>query len=371
MKIVHVVFEAPHAHSSGAALRNRAIGVSLAGLGRLSTIIVQERLPGSKQHPKRRWSYVEARLPDALTAQLADEIGRLDPDLVVVDGIFLADIAHRLLDAGRRVVVDMHNVESALLRETNLARRGWRARLFYGPRWRRAERAEARIAGTSAGLWVCSERDEHLLRGLVGSGAPMAVVPNPVPDWCTGAPPVAGSGPPVALFVGHLAYRPNLHAAERLIARIQPQMRAAFPDARMLICGRAPGARLRALADATYGVELIGDPAELAPIYARASVALVPLTEGGGTRLKILEALAVGLPVVATAKAVEGLELAPGRTYLAAETDAQFVAAVRRLEDEPELRPRLAGAGREVVERLHSQAALDRAVARALNLRAS
>ena len=362
MKIAHVVFESPFLHVSGAAHRNRAIGLSLANLGDVSTTIIEDHLTEERRIPKRKRSHVEARLPAELTTSIAHQISLQMPDLVVVDGIFLSDIATRIASMGHRVIVDMHNVESALLEEIDRDRRGWRARLFYRGRWRRARAAEAALARTVSGIWACSTRDAELLRDISGQATRISVVPNPVPDWALNSVPPKACSEARYIFVGHLNYRPNLNAAIRLIERIHPLIQAAIPDAHLVVCGRTPGDRLRGLAEAAQGVTIEGDPPDLSEHYARASAALIPLSEGGGTRLKVLEALALCVPVIATAKATEGLGLKPGQTHLAAETDEDFVQAARRLKEDPALREKLVEQGRAFVEAHHSYPAISRAV---------
>ena len=124
--------------------------------------------------------------------------------------------------------------------------------------------------------------------------------------------------------------------------------------------GLAPAvfARLKALAGKSPFVDIVADPADLAPLYRAADMVLLPLSEGGGSRIKVLEALAVGVPVVATAKAVEGLDLHPGRHYLAAETPRDFAAAAERLVREPDLGEQLREEGRAFVQAAHGQDAI-------------
>lgn len=369
LKIAHIVFEAPRPDGSGAALRNHALGLCLAELGTFTSVVMQDYFPDGKRHPDRRRSFIEANIPAATVDDVARRIAACGADLVVVDGVYLADIARRLVAKGGQVIVDMHNVESSLLKEVDLARRPWRAALFYRQRWARAVAAEKDLAQAVAGFWVCSKSDADLMRAIVGTSSAIAIVPNPVPGWCATAAQASSAAPwsVRALFVGHLGYRPNIVAASRLIRQMLPRIRDAFPGSILTICGRAPGKALQKLAAGRVGLRLIGDPVDLAPFYRDATVAVIPLTEGGGTRLKVLEAMAMGLPVVATSKSVEGLNLLAGQTYLAAETDADFVEAIGRLAESEELRGSFSAEGRRFVAAHHSQQALNMAVSAALS----
>lgn len=385
MKLAHILYEPPIAHGSGAPLRNHVINACLQQMGPVHTVVVQSLLQQAGTRPGRHKSHIEAALPPWLVDEVLHRLCGVDT--VIVDGIRLTDLARPLARAGCRVILDMHNVESLLLREIEIARRSPLAALWRAPTWRRAAQAERRIAQEISALWVCSVPDRDRLRAIVGPAPVIDIIPNPVPPWVASAtcrqapqdarpphhPPhrtPAASGPPNpirALFVGHLSYRPNIYAAQRLMRRILPALRRASPEAQLDICGRAPRKRLVRLAARTPGAQLTPDPADLAPHYAGATMALIPLTAGGGTRLKVLEALALGLPVIATSKAVEGLDLTPGRHILLAESDRDFVRAALVLQADPQRTAQLARAGRAWVETHHGTGMIAAAIAHSLH----
>jgi len=143
-----------------------------------------------------------------------------------------------------------------------------------------------------------------------------------------------------------LSYDANFDAMDYFLGAILPQVQAARPDARLRITGRATPALVAALPRAE-GVEFTGYLDDVRPAVARAWAEVVPLRKGGGTRLKVLEALALGTPVVSTSKGIEGLALEDGRHVLVADSSADFAAATARLLGEPDLRARLAAAGRQ------------------------
>jgi glycosyltransferase involved in cell wall biosynthesis len=184
-------------------------------------------------------------------------------------------------------------------------------------------------------VWVCSEQDRDRLRSLSGGRALADVIPNGVPrfelipEQLVDQPEMA-NGKPTLLFIGHLNYPPNLEAARRLATQILPRLQSALGGAKLIIAGRSPH---RSLADiaALPDVELIANPDDLAVLYRRAHLAIVPLISGGGTRLKILEAMAWGLPVVATRLAAEGLDLVDGVDIDFAETDDELAARAAAL----------------------------------------
>jgi glycosyltransferase involved in cell wall biosynthesis len=114
------------------------------------------------------------------------------------------------------------------------------------------------------------------------------------------------------------------------------------------------------------GVEIIANPPDLAPILERAEIAVFPLRSGSGTRIKALEAMAWGLPVVATARAVEGLAMVEGVHFSRAETPAEFAAAIALLAGDADLCARRAAAGRDLVASRYTEAVIHAAVSAAL-----
>ncbi len=334
---------------SGAVLRNSALFDALSRLGHATRIALEDHIPRD-QRIYREVNRIAAAFPDAISDEIEARIAQLQPDLVIVEGVYLAQLADRLMGAGHRVALDMHNVESLLREETGRARRGRLAPLLYSRRWRLARQRESALAQAAQMVFTCSECDALRISALADLTS-VHVVPNPIPAWCldTELTPIRGDGVFNALFVGYLSYYPNIAAATRLMRSILPRLRQVLATAELTLAGRNPDHRITAMSARLDWVSLHADPPDLAPLYARSSCALIPLTEGGGTRLKVLEAMAIGRPVIATAKAVEGLGLVDGETYLAAENDEDFVSACLRLAQAPNLQMELISRGREAV----------------------
>lgn len=177
-------------------------------------------------------------------------------------------------------------------------------------------------------------------------GLEIAHLPNAVDIPAPRARPTSQSSS--LLFVGNMTYAPNLQAARTLVADILPALRS---PARVALVGPNDG-RLETLAGSQ--VDVTGFVGDLADVYAAADVAVIALEAGAGTRLKILEAFAHRVPVVATPVAAAGLECEPGRHLLVAADAAGLAAAVDRLLADAALARQLAGAAYDLVRRQYS-----------------
>jgi polysaccharide biosynthesis protein PslH len=198
-------------------------------------------------------------------------------------------------------------------------------------------------------LIAMSDRDAGHLRGVTDT--PVAVVPNGVAsDELTPAPP--SEEPATLLFTGTLSHPPNSEGIRWFADAVWARIRAARPDARLLVVGRSPPRAVLELAK-REGIEVVGPVGDMAPFFGRATAVVVPIRSGGGTRLKILEALACRRAVLSTGVGCEGLDLAEERELLVADDPSEFAASALRLLEDPVLRERLAAAGRETAERLY------------------
>ena len=210
--------------------------------------------------------------------------------------------------------------------------RAWRLRRF--------ERALARRATAM----VAVSEDEARRMRVLAPGRRVVVAPNGV-DVDAVAPSPPGDA---LLFVGLLGYAPNRDAMEWFAREVLPRLGPEAPE--VLVAGRDPGPALEALARAHRRLRLLGFVPDLAPLYARAAVFVNPMRGGGGTRLKMLGAMAAGKAVVSTTIGAEGLALAPGREVVIADTPAAFADAVRELLKDRGRAARVGQAARALVE---------------------
>ncbi|MGH9412168.1 MAG: glycosyltransferase [Terriglobales bacterium] len=223
---------------------------------------------------------------------------------------------------------------------------------------RKTRRWEIAVGRRTSLNWVCSRVDRD---GLVQQqpGATVEVVPNVAPAMT--APELAEEDG-LVVFQGALDWLPNRDAVQYFLTAIWPRVRTAQPNARLLVVGRNPPAAFVARHQCEPQVSFTGTVAETAPYLARAALTVAPLRMGSGTRLKILEAAAMGKPTVATPLGAEGLEFRPGTEILLAAAPEPFAAAVVHLLASPALRRRMGAAARSRVAADYDFAALCRSV---------
>ncbi len=202
---------------------------------------------------------------------------------------------------------------------------------------------EARVLMTADAVVAFTEADRSALSAL----APAARVIRIAPGIAIPAQPSdpVGTDPPRVLFLGSFVHPPNVEAATRLARVIFPPVRARLPNTVLEIVGDAPPLEVRALAG--EGVVVTGGIADTAPYLEQAAVVAAPLRLGGGMRVKVLEALAAGKALVATPRAVAGIELVPGTHALVADTDTELADHLIALLERADRRRQLGNAARE------------------------
>ncbi len=265
------------------------------------------------------------------------------PDRVVADGpIVAAALQLGRERSGPPLVYCAHNFES-----------GFRHELDAGsPKLLR--RFERGLLDGASESWMASERDVELARELCPR-ARLRHVPNAV-DVAGIAPVKPDAGSQCAIFVASFDYAPNRAAVRFLHDEVMPRVWEVLPQARLLLVGR--GLEPDQFPDPR--VETPGFVPDLGMAYARASCAVVPLLKGGGTPLKFIEALAYGVPVVATSQAAAGLSVTAGRHYLEGDGAAAFADVLGEALQGGALH--LVPAGRELAEANYSLEAVERAL---------
>jgi glycosyltransferase involved in cell wall biosynthesis len=265
---------------------------------------------------RHSWEYGRYRLP-AMRTTLEQLVASEQPQIVHFDDLAVAQFGP-LPDVVN--VYSSHNVEYRILEGTVRTSHGPR-RFFAQLERRKVEPVERRVLQTMSFSLACSEIDAAEMRA---AGGRVVVCPNGADPVDLLPTPERSNGEPLRLlFVGSVSYRPNQQGLAWFIEEVMPRLRATGTDVELEIVG-APA---RSLPEAPE-VRVLGIVPALKPFYERAHAAIVPVLYGSGTRLKVVEAMAYGRPVVATAIGAEGLPVRAGSHYFQADDADTFNAAL-------------------------------------------
>jgi glycosyltransferase involved in cell wall biosynthesis len=291
------------------------------------------------------WTRLRHRLEEAVRA------GR--PDVIVIDHDWAANW-HPFLPAGVPAAITLQNLTWRYYGTRAGGAQGAArvALLLEARRWLRHDRRHLRRFDL---LIAMSDADAAVARATIG--VPAVAVPNGV-DTAALRPAAAPApdAPPLLLYTGTMSYPPNAEGLHWLLDAIWPRIRAALPAAQLVVVGR--DSPVEPAAVASDGVTIAGWVPEMAPYFAAATAVLVPIRSGGGTRLKVLDGLASGRPVISTTAGAEGIAIGAGEHALLADDAAGFAAAAVRVLSDRALAARIGAAGRELAVRCYDWDAL-------------
>ncbi len=277
-------------------------------------------------------------------------------DLVHIDILPLAGLMP-LVPSRTPIVLNEHNVESRLLRSrARIEARSWHQALMQQqiPVLTRFERSACHAADR---VLACSQPDAERLRELAPE-ADVRVVPNGVDlDYFYGPNPQA-EGDRTLVFVGQMSWFPNRDGVENFLQQALPRILEREPASRLRVIGRHDG--LQVPAALHNAVKFTGFVNDIRPLVHEAAVYVLPLRAGSGTRLKLLEAMAMGKAIVSTTIGAEGIDLRDGENGLLADDPDSFASAVCRLMADRNLRQRLGSAARRTAEQQYGWTAIGR-----------
>jgi glycosyltransferase involved in cell wall biosynthesis len=279
----------------------------------------------------------------ALQAALDQLVQRRRYDIINVEFSLMAGYR---LPRTVRLVLDEHNIEYDILYRTQKVERQPVRKLYSYINYLKLRREERAAWRRFDGCVFTSARDEDVVRRDYPR-IPTAVVPNAV-DADAFRPAQLPREPMTLLFFGAMDYYPNTDGILYFLREIMPRLKPRFPSLRLHIVGQAPPEAVRSWA--SDDVIVTGFVDDVRPYLERASVVIVPLRIGGGTRLKIVEAMAMGKAIVSTTLGAEGIDVTDGENVLLADASDAFAAQVGRLLDDPRLVQRLGSAARQLVE---------------------
>jgi len=298
---------------------------------------------------------------DRFTSRLDRVLASQQYDVIQAEGL---EMSRYVLQARERIrplhhrpllVLDDHNAEYVLQRrafQTDLRRVSrWPFAAYSLIQWRRLKQYEARLCRSVDRVIAVSSADAHALCELA-PGLSVTVVPNGVDP--TAYDPVGQRIPQIGsnalVFTGKMDFRPNVDGVVWFCNHILPLVRAEIPDVRLYIVGKSPAGSVRRLSSLP-GVVVTGYVRDILPYFRSAAVYVVPLRVGGGTRLKVLEAMAMQCPIVSTSLGAEGIGISPGKEIVLADDPASFAGAVAGLLRSESDRRSLGLAARSFVKR--------------------
>jgi glycosyltransferase involved in cell wall biosynthesis len=338
-----VVFRQPGAPDPRGSLR--------AGLVRCIHVI---DLPPNRRSPAaralRNAGRLVRRVPPLIDRfsgfedRVASALGDRRYSVGIVEHFWCAPYVDRLSEVCERTVLDLHNIESQLHQRCAATETGPAA--FAHRVFRQASLdLERRWLPRFHQLLATSESDARIVRAIA-PGTPVAVYPNALPP----APLPPRGDDNAVVFSGNMEYHPNRSAVRFFRKEVWPRLRAECPGLVWRLIGKNPEA-VREFTGGDPRIEVRGPVDDAIRELARCRVAVVPLLAGSGTRLKILEAWAAGLPVVSTTLGAEGLPVRQGENILLADGGPEFVSAVTRLLACSTVREELGKAGRLLLEK--------------------
>jgi sugar transferase (PEP-CTERM/EpsH1 system associated) len=396
LKVLFLTPQLPYPPHQGTSIRNYHFLAHLARRHRVSLCSFLTQPPGAadlgplpdlceavegEPQPERSllgraWTTLTSPLPDmalrlasaAFHRRLAAWLAREDFDVVEVEGIemarYLQQVAAARREGGPAVVFDDHNAEY-LLQQRAFATdrrhpRRWLAALYSFVQWQKLRRYEALTCRLADRVVAVSEADARALERLVPGLRP-TVVPNgvDVESYRTYATPpeFPPLRQPALVFTGKMDFRPNVDGVLWFWQEVWPLVRARAPEAHFYVVGQQPHPRLAPLREDPT-VTVTGFVPDVRPYIAHAVVYVIPLRIGGGTRLKVLEAMAMGKAIVSTSLGCEGFPLRSGEHLLMADTPSAFAEAVLALLQDPSRRQALGAAAQALAAAQYDWAAI-------------
>jgi glycosyltransferase involved in cell wall biosynthesis len=271
-----------------------------------------------------------------LNKQLREFIRQEKPDLVILS--HWPSAMPSALRSVNKIIVDSHNIESKLWADQMpTGSIGKRIRYFL------FSRRESRLSEDASATWVTSDIDKSFLLSMSKKPLSVTVWPNAIDLSYYESDRLAATTAsidfersfPTLIFVGYMAYSPNHDAARMLILDILPQVRERYPNVRAFIVGKDPRADLIKLAAGVPNVFVTGTVSDVRPYIALSDIVVVPLTVGGGTRIKLLEAFASRVAVVSTSKGAQGIAAAGSAEVAIADTAEEMAKEILVLLDDP------------------------------------
>ncbi|MFT3929931.1 MAG: glycosyltransferase [Spongiibacteraceae bacterium] len=292
---------------------------------------------------------------DAYAAAVKEWTSQTQYDIVHFDTISLLPYLDSMVRPAA-TVLDHHNIESHMLLRRAENEPSWLKRMYYGREGRLVEAFEKRYCPQFSLNITCSDIDTERLREISPQSKVMTI-PNGV-DLGYFVPQGLEKQPQKLVFVGTLNWYPNIEAVLYIAKELWPRLKQKFPDICIDIIGANPPAEIKEIAKADKSFRVLGFVDDIRPYIESAAVYLCPIRDGGGTKLKVLDAMALGAPMVAHPIACEGIAVADREDVLFAESTDDFIARVSELLESETLRKHLSTNARAVIEKNYGYEAI-------------
>ena len=305
------------------------------------------------RHPAQYWMFYSSRMQSCIDEAVAMH----EYDLVILEHSFMGYYARSRSIAS---VLDQHNVESEILLRSGARERSPLRRAYNRLEYLRYRSDERRVCAAADLILAASGRDREEM--LSWGGMPTCLVIANGVDTTYFAPVEERGGEahgPSVVFTGTMNYSPNIEAVLFFASQIWPDVVARVPSATLEIVGQSPPPEVLALRR-NPGINVTGFVPDVRPYLAGAGAVVAPLRIGGGTRLKILEAMAMGKPVVSTTLGCEGIEVQNGRHLMIADDAGDFADRVVGVLNDQEGYRRMGQEGRRLVEEQYDWGALSK-----------
>ncbi|MCR4405869.1 MAG: glycosyltransferase family 4 protein [Anaerolineae bacterium] len=270
-------------------------------------------------------------------------------DVAHADQLNMAQYAARVLGAVK--LLDAHNALWLLYKRLWETMHAGPQKWLLGRDWRLLKKYEGRICREFDAVLAVSEEDKAALSEAAGQPVTATVIPITVDT--NEVTVVDRPNPTHVLHIGTMYWPPNIDGVLWFIREVWPLIREQKPDAQFDVVGSRPPQEIMTLSGDETGINVTGYVPDPTPYLQRAALMVVPLRAGGGMRVKILNALAQGIPIVSTTIGYEGIAVTPGENILVGDTPAEFADAVVQLLDDGELAQRIARNGRRLAEEVY------------------
>ncbi len=268
-------------------------------------------------------------------------------DVAHADQLNMGQYAKRVPGAFK--VLDTHNALWLLYQRLYKTMSRGPQKWLLGRDWRLLQSYEGRLVREFDAVMAVSHEDKAALQQAAGRPIDITVIPIAIDTDEVGFVEREAE-PKHILHIGTMYWPPNIDGVQWFINQIYPLVRQQRPDVQLDIVGSRPPADLLALNESDRGINVTGYVADPAPYQQQAAALIVPLRSGGGMRVKILNALSEGIPIVSTTLGYEGIEVSPGQDILVGDSPREFADQVLRLLNDPALGRQLAANGRKLAQ---------------------